>query len=355
MNNKEIKLKILHSYTGDKGEFLLDIDLSLPSNGITAIFGSSGSGKTSLLRCAAGLERPKLANIQIQEECWQNQKIFIPTYKRSLSYVFQEASLLPHLTARQNIEYSLKRTLTPISKDLYQYIFNLLDIEKFLDKYSNEMSGGERQRIAIARALITNPKILLMDEPLASLDDLRKKVVISYLKKIQKRLKLAILYVTHSMSEVESLANYVIELNNGKVKYQSNYPHTSLNDQEYNVFDVTVKEINLQSGLTKVSFLGGDLLIKSNQIFSLEMIIRLKVFYEDMTLSKNKPDNTCDNCIYGEVIEIKDCNVKNMQIVLLKSGEIVFSTKVYRHKLNEMKIKINEFFWIQINKVSETY
>jgi molybdate transport system ATP-binding protein len=197
----------------------LDIDVSceLPSQGVTALFGRSGAGKTSLLRCIAGLERPPQARVQFRDEIWQDESRFVPPHRRPIAYVFQEASLFPHLDARGNLEYGLRRVPTAERRISFEQAVELLEIGGLLDHRAHELSGGERQRIAIARALLASPRLLLMDEPLASLDVSARTVILRHLERLHDELAIPILYVSHSLAEVMRLADHLALLDRGRV------------------------------------------------------------------------------------------------------------------------------------------
>ena len=202
------------------GSFQLQADIDLPGSGISVLFGESGSGKTSLLRCMAGLERPGSGYFKINGSVWQDSSngIFLPTHKRRLGYVFQEANLFPHLNVNNNLQFGLKRAATiDHSHTSLSSVIDLLGIGHLLGRMPDRLSGGEKQRVAIARALVLNPDILLMDEPLASLDLKRKQEVMPYLLKLQYELAIPIVYVTHSWQEVTQLANFLVMLDRGRV------------------------------------------------------------------------------------------------------------------------------------------
>lgn len=210
---------IIARFQLDYGAFQLDVDLELPGTGITVLFGHSGSGKTSLLRCIAGLQRAPNGFLQVNGQVWQDhaQGLFLPTHQRTLGYVFQEASLFPHLTVLQNLHFGLKRLAKPVDSVDFEHTLALLGIEHLLARMPGRLSGGERQRVAIARALVLSPDLLLMDEPLAALDFKRKQELLPYFVRMHQELKIPVLYVTHSQQEVAQLADYLVLLEQGKV------------------------------------------------------------------------------------------------------------------------------------------
>ena len=178
--------------------FALDVDLQLPGRGVSALYGHSGSGKTTCLRCIAGLERAEHGFVQINDEVWQDSRkgLFVPPHKRALGYVFQEASLFPHLSVLANLEFGLKRIPRPQRRVDMAQATELLGIGHLLERHPQHLSGGERQRVGIARALLTSPKLLLMDEPLAALDSQRKSEILPYLERLHDELFIPVLYVS---------------------------------------------------------------------------------------------------------------------------------------------------------------
>ena len=213
-------IKLHHIF--EESRFQIDIDLCLSCDGITVILGSSGSGKTTLLRSIAGLLKTNDGYIKFNDEVWQDKEYYLPAHQRSIAYVFQEGSLLPHLTAQENIEYALKRSkINPKHADIDEVI-ELLGIRKQLIQLPNQMSGGERQRVAIASAIIRGAKVLLLDEPLASLDRRRKDKLLPFFKMIRLKYNLPIIYVTHSIDEAQYLANHILIIHEGKVEKEGN-------------------------------------------------------------------------------------------------------------------------------------
>lgn len=202
-----------------RAHFTLQVALDLPGQGITVLFGASGSGKTSLLRCVAGLERAHQAKIQIGHTTWQDDTrgIFVPTWRRALGYVFQEPSLFDHLTVEGNLTYGLKRLGARASAHSLNEAIDLLGIRALLPRRPQTLSGGERQRVAIARALATQPQWLLLDEPLAALDQARRHDILPWLERLRDHSRIPMLYVTHSIDELHRLADRVVVLEHGQV------------------------------------------------------------------------------------------------------------------------------------------
>lgn len=198
--------------------FALDVDLHLPGRGVTALYGHSGSGKTTCLRCIAGLERAEDGFVQINQEVWQDSRngVFVPPHKRALGYVFQEASLFPHLSVRANLEFGLKRIARALRRVDLAQAAELLGIGHLLERHPQHLSGGERQRVGIARALLTSPQLLLMDEPLAALDSKRKSEILPYLERLHDELDIPVLYVSHAQDEVARLADHIVLLSDGE-------------------------------------------------------------------------------------------------------------------------------------------
>jgi molybdenum ABC transporter, ATP-binding protein len=199
-------------------DFVLDVDLTMPGRGVTVLFGHSGSGKTTLLRLVAGLERCDDGRLVINDEIWQDHGRFLPTHRRALGYVFQDAALFPHLSVRANLEYGMQRVRHAMDQESLDHVVDLLGIEHLLQRRPEQLSGGERQRVAMARALALKPRLLLMDEPLAALDLQRKREILPYLERLHDELDIPVLYVTHSPDEVAQLADHLVLLEQGSVR-----------------------------------------------------------------------------------------------------------------------------------------
>ncbi|MDR2883918.1 MAG: ATP-binding cassette domain-containing protein [Deferribacteraceae bacterium] len=182
--------------------------------GITVLFGSSGAGKSTIINMLAGLIKPTKGSITLNEQVLFDSErgINLPPERRDVGYIFQDGRLFPHMTVRKNLQYGMKDKGADIDE-----IVSILGIEGLLDRRPNTLSGGEKQRVAIGRAILSSPKILLMDEPMASLDSARKEELISYIDKIPTLFNIPIVYVSHSLDEVNRLADCVATVKDGAV------------------------------------------------------------------------------------------------------------------------------------------
>jgi molybdate transport system ATP-binding protein len=200
------------------GDFTLDVAFAAPTHGIVALFGKSGSGKTSLVNLLAGLARPSRGRIVVNGAVLFDSKagIDLPPERRRLGYVFQEGRLFPHLNVRRNLLYGQRRTPAAERHVDFERLVGLLGIDKLLDRRPVDLSGGEKQRVAIGRALLTSPRLLLMDEPLASLDAARKEEILPYIEQLRDELRLPIVYVSHDSGELLRLADTVVLMSDGR-------------------------------------------------------------------------------------------------------------------------------------------
>ncbi|WNL38070.1 molybdenum ABC transporter ATP-binding protein [Halomonas sp. PAMB 3232] len=197
------------------GAFQLSAALDLPGAGVTGVFGPSGSGKTSLLRLIAGLERPNTGRIQLGERVLVDsaKRIFVPPHQRRLGVVFQEARLFPHYRVRGNLTYAMPAHAAPRFDDLVE----LLGIGHLLERMPGALSGGEARRVAIGRALLSDPQMLLMDEPLTGLDGARKQELLRYIATLTRQVDIPVVYVSHDADEIAAIADHLVVMGAGQV------------------------------------------------------------------------------------------------------------------------------------------
>lgn len=211
-------------FSGTLGRFRLDAEITLASGEITALSGPSGSGKTTLLRCLAGLTRLP-GRLTVEGETWQDGRTFRPTHRRAVGVVFQEASLLPHLSVQGNLLYGARRAK---AEGGFDDTVDLLGLSALLDRSPSSLSGGERQRVALGRALLTQPRLLLMDEPLSSLDAAAKDEILPYLERLHRSLAIPALFISHDAAEIARLADRVLVMRDGRVTAADMTPQPSL-------------------------------------------------------------------------------------------------------------------------------
>jgi molybdate transport system ATP-binding protein len=275
--------------------YTLDVALELPGRGVTALFGPSGAGKSTLLRAIAGLERHAGGFLRIGDTVWQDARVFVPPHRRALGYVFQEASLLPHLDVRRNIDYGWTRT-PPAERtvDRAQTI-ELLGIGDLLDRAPAQLSGGERQRVAIARALLASPRLLLLDEPLAALDAARRQELLPYLERMHDALAIPMLYVSHAADEVARLADHVVLLDAGRVTASgpvgAMMARPEAGDEAAVVLDGTFEEYESQYGLAIVR-VGANRVQLAHRPLPPGSPVRLRVRARDVGIALSRHDDS---------------------------------------------------------------
>jgi molybdate transport system ATP-binding protein len=285
-----------------KESFVLDVEFEA-ALGVTALFGASGSGKTTVLRCIAGLTRAPVGFVALEGECWQDEtrRWFTPAHQRACGYVFQESSLFAHLSVRRNLEYGWRRVPAVARRVVFDDTVELLGVGPLLERMPANLSGGERQRVAMARSLLTSPRLLLMDEPLASLDEARKGEVLYYIERLRDELRLPIVYVSHSIEEVVRLADIVVMMSNGKV---SESGPVAGRLQGATIIDTRVVEHDLAWGLARLEFLGGSLYASDVDALVGERV-RVRIRSRDVSLALSAPrDASFLNMLNGTVTSL---------------------------------------------------
>ena len=343
-----------------KPSFGLDIDIDMPGQGITAIFGESGSGKTSLLRCIAGLEKNASGSLNVNGECWQNASSFVPTHKRSLGYVFQEASLFEHLTAIGNLHYAIKRNHQPVNSELLNQVVSVMGIKGILSQFPQQLSGGEKQRVAIARALLSQPKLLLMDEPLASLDTARKLEILPYLERLRSSFNIPILYVSHAVDEIVRLADHVVIMQQGKVIAQGGITELfsranlslGVSNEVGAILECNVVETDKKWHLMRVTFDGGELWLP-NVENKQNNTQRIRILASDVSLTLNPHiDSSILNVLSGKIVEIINDEDPAMSLVRLKVGANYLLARLTLKSLQKLDLTLGKNIWIQIKSAA---
>lgn len=342
----------------DYGDFQLDVDLQLPASGITVLFGHSGSGKTSLLRCIAGLQKTPHGFLSINGNVWQDEKLCLATHQRALGYVFQDANLFAHLSVRDNLTYGLKRLKRPTHGAEFDAICDLLGITSLLSRKPEGLSGGEKQRVAIARALLLKPELLLMDEPLASLDEQRKQDILPYLQRLHQQLNIPVLYVTHSQAEVLQLADYLVLLERGKV-LASGTLNDTLNRLDLalasdklaaSVWQVTLTAQDQVYQLSELSFTGGSLFLPFVAA-PMGSRFRLQIQARDVSITLEAAQHSSIlNILPAHIIEIH--HQQGLTLVRLQVGEQTLLAHITRKSAELLQLHSDMAVYVQIKGCS---
>lgn len=341
--------------------FTLDADLYLPGKGVTALFGPSGSGKTSLLRCIAGLERAP-GRLVVNGEVWQDERTFLPVHRRPLGYVFQEASLFPHLTVQGNLEYGARRSKGSDAVDRGA-ILDLLGIAHLLPRTPDKLSGGERQRVAIARALFAAPRLLLMDEPLAALDTQRKREILPYLERLHGSLSIPILYVSHAPDEVARLADHLVLLEQGKVLASGPLTETlsrldlpiAADEDAAVAIEATVGAHDDHYHLTRLDFPGGEIWVTRREL-AVGTPTRLRILARDVSIASSGGEegqqSSILNRLRAKVTAIAEADHPSQLMVRLEANGVPLLARITRRSCDQLGLTVGMEVWAQIKSVA---
>lgn len=347
----------------DRPGFSLDVDLALPVRGVTALFGHSGSGKTTLLRCIAGLERAPGGHFSLDGEVWQDAECFLPTHRRPIGYVFQEASLFPHLTARGNLEFGRKRAGDGIDQAELDHIVELLGIGPLLARRPDELSGGERQRVGIARALTVKPRLLLMDEPLAALDLARKQEILPYLERLHEELDIPVLYVSHAPDEVARLADHIVVMKEGRAVAAGPLTETlarldlpiHLGEDAGVVLDAVVTERDAQWQLARVAFASNPeagVWVRDGG-HAVGHRVRVRILARDISLALTRHSGTSiQNILPGVVAELANDTHPALALVRINIGGATLVARLTRRSAHDLGLTPGQIVYAQIKAVA---
>jgi molybdate transport system ATP-binding protein len=319
------------------GDFQLDLQFDVPSRDITAVYGRSGCGKTTLLRVIAGLQPCPGGRLELDDDVWQDQGIFRPPHTRRLGFVFQEANLFPHLSVRSNLLYGQKRVKTDERGADFDHIAAKLGLTTLLDRGVDGLSGGERQRVAIGRALLTSPRLLLMDEPLASLDQQAKAEIFPILEHLHDDFEVPVLYVSHARDEVARIADHLLLMDDGRLTAQGPVSEmlTRLDlplargDAAESLVQASVTGTDPQFNLSYLEFPGGVFTLPRADL-ALGQTVRLRVLARDVSLTlKRQADTSILNIFPARVIELQAEDDAQL-VVKLDAGGQIFLARVTR-------------------------
>ena len=339
------------------GDHTLQVNANIPAQGITAVFGVSGAGKTSLINAIGGLTTPQEGHIFLNDRVLFDAQtsVNLPPEKRRIGYVFQDARLFPHYKVKGNLEYGMAKTM----RSQFDELVALLGIGELLSRFPFSLSGGEKQRVAIGRALLSAPEMLLMDEPLASLDLPRKRELLPYLQALAKQVAIPVLYVSHSLEEIIQLADNVLVLDKGEVKalgaLEKVWASSAMRPwlpraEQSSVLRVQVLEQHPHYAMTALSL--GDQHIWVNRIDApLKTPLRIRIQAADVSLVLQPPLNsTIRNVIPAQVGELLD--IDNQVEVKLLIGQSELWARITPWARDELMIKPGMWLYAQIKSVA---
>jgi molybdate transport system ATP-binding protein len=344
------------------GPFPLKLAFDCPAHGVTAVFGPSAAGKTTLLRCLAGLEPGVRGRVEVDGALWQDdaQGRFVAPHRRGVGYVFQEASLFAHRSVRGNLRYGFERTPPAQRRIGWEQAVELLDLDSLLERRIGGLSGGERQRVAIARALLASPRLLLLDEPLAGLDAARRREILPVLQRLHQRLALPVLYVSHHIDEVIQLADHLVLLAGGAVVASGPLAPTlarldlplAQDEDASVVVHATVAAHDAHYHLSELHFPGGRLLVPDAARAPGESL-RLRICARDVSIALGEaPASSILNRLPVRVEQIGAASHPANVLVRLDAGGTALLARLTRRSCEELALRPGQAVWAQVKSVA---
>jgi molybdate transport system ATP-binding protein len=344
-----------------RSSFVLDVAIEIPP-GITIVFGPSGAGKSTLLDCIAGLLKPDSGRIEISGEVLLDveRRVNVPPTKRKIAYVFQTLALFPHMTVEQNVAYGLAHMPSPERALRVKAMLEAFRVEQLAKRKAGEISGGEQQRVALARSLATSPRVLLLDEPLTALDEGLKKSIMEDLRRWNAAQNIPILYVTHSRAEVDALGERIIALDQGKI-ISTGTPHDVLDAPRRsslaqasgfeNLFSGVVTELREADGVMRVQLVRGVCEIETPLGYvAIGTAVRLAIRAGDILLATERPYGlSARNIIAGKIISLERRGTMFVaQVVADADGSVIFTVHLTLGAKRVLELEVNRPVWLVI-------
>lgn len=339
------------------GAFRLEVAHEFELGGITALFGASGAGKSLLLRVISGLESGASGRVSFEGEVWQGAH-FVPTAKRGIGYVFQDARLFAHLDVAGNLRFAAKRS----GSERYDNVVKTLDLKPMLGRRVAALSGGEKQRVAIGRTLLSNPRLLLMDEPLAALDHARKTSLLPYIARLPEAFGLPVVYVTHSVEEVTRLADRMVVLANGNVLAAGSVADTlarldiaeaSGKFEAGSVVRAVVTGQNQRFRLTEMTVEGQRLSMPASAV-DVGSLLRLRIRARDVAIAVSRFEGlSIRNVLQGRILDIAlETETAFAELLLDIGGGQRLRSRITRASVAELELAIGNTVFALIKSVS---
>lgn len=341
------------------GTFSLQCQLNLPTSGFTVICGRSGCGKTTLLRCIAGLA-PNSGSVRFRGTRWQDAALHLPPWQRPVAYVFQQPTLFPHLTVRGNLLFALKRVPSAARRIQFDDAVNWLGLEDLLERKPAALSGGQQQRVAVTRALLANPELLLMDEPLASLDIDSKLDILPYLERLRSHLGIPVIYVTHAPDEMSRLADHLVLLDSGRVLAQGALNEVLTNaslplaqhQEAAAVLDAVIAAHDTHYQLTQLTVGDASLRVPLSAL-PVGSRTRIRILARDVSLALESPQHSSiQNDLPARVLDIQMQNDAPYALVRLAAADAVLLARITRRAVDQLQLTPNMIVHAQVKAVA---
>lgn len=341
-------------FSMQRDRFDIEIDLTLDFSEPVALFGSSGSGKTSVLRAIAGLEHASNGRIALDEEVWQDNARIVPAYRRAVGYVFQDARLFTHLDVNGNLDLAGQSRLSrAISKT---DVVDKMNIGALLKRDTHSLSGGETQRVAIARTLLAQPRLLLMDEPVSSLDAQSRRETIEYIASVTKTYDLPLLYVTHDAGEVARLAGTTVLLEHGKVTAAGRTPEVfagigpeASGAQSASILAAIIS--GESDGLARLCIGEQDVRLPLTGRTNSDRI-QLRIFATDVVIARRKiNDTSIRNVLEGTITEIVKFGTGTVEVRINVESQLL-KAHVTTSAVKELNLSVGSNVYAMIKSVA---
>ncbi|HTQ12720.1 MAG TPA: molybdenum ABC transporter ATP-binding protein [Rhizomicrobium sp.] len=337
-----IEIDIRHEFPG----FALDARFTVARPGITALFGPSGAGKSTLVNAIAGTLRPREGFIAVDGRVLVDTAsgTFVPPRARRMGMVFQDARLFPHMSVENNLRFGWRRAAAKAGADEFARVLDLLGLQSLLARRPARLSGGEKSRVALGRALLSSPRLLLLDEPLAALDAARKAEILPWLERLRDEARLPMIYVTHALEEAMRLADHLILLRDGRVTAQGaafdllsdlEFAHAMRAPAPGAVFAATVKE-KRAGGLTALAFDGGEVIV-GRLAAPVGAKLRVRLRAEDVMLALEEPRAISANNLLAATVTAVDAHDSEADVQLAVGG-VKLVARITRGSLERLAI-----------------
>jgi molybdate transport system ATP-binding protein len=345
-----------------RGEFNLSLQFTVAESGVVALFGHSGCGKSTAVNLLAGLLQADSGYIQLEDTLLldTDQGINLPAEQRRIGYVFQNARLFPHYRVAGNLRYGLRRAKQTTPSFHFDNIVQLLGLDRVLQRRPAQLSGGEQQRVALGRALLAQPRLLLLDEPLASLDLARREEVLPYLERVRDQLKIPMVYVSHQFEEVLRLATQVVLMKHGAILAQGDLTSISVRPELRELLGVealgavvegVVREIHHDSGLACISIGTGQINVEALSLL-VGQRVRLQLLARDLILALTPPQGlSVRNRLQGVITQLTPDN-RHAVLVTIDIGGATLLARVTSSAATELQLHTGQPIWTLVKSVS---